>query len=289
MLTNFKKGDIVLGINDGGNGLLPDMGKEVICEVVHVRTNLKEPYPSYYKNTSGLLRDDSEWDMIVSFTYENKLEHRYVNSQTGRFRYKYLDLNNISPGQWLREDYNNTIIRYLSHKDQGSYNQIFFDKRYLLLSGQCIDGKDYIANRDIEKTLRLITDPTMNNNKKIIGYIVPHDLYGGSIRAGWVVERTGDENSYRYFPKYEGKVSDLIPKEIVEKWEPAYEEMMEIADKKVEFFDEYIKINSCVYTKSDLKTLVRLIKDTDIHSLNVGCNGQHKVGKDIIEQILNKL
>lgn len=66
-----------------------------------------------------------------------------------------------------------------------------------------------------------LKDKEMNkDNKKIIGYKVPCDMFGGNIKKGWILYKDSDGNSYR--PKGHGPLNAL-PKEIVETWEAHYE------------------------------------------------------------------
>jgi hypothetical protein len=63
--------------------------------------------------------------------------------------------------------------------------------------------------------------------RKIIGYKAPCDLYGGSVKAGTIfVKGRGGAASW-YQPKDRGSDSQSVPMEIVEMWEPIYEERTE--------------------------------------------------------------
>lgn len=64
--------------------------------------------------------------------------------------------------------------------------------------------------------------------KKIIGYKTPFDLFNGEVKAGFIYKPLASKNNKYYAPvNFEGRVglSHLnLPKEIVEQWEPVYEE-----------------------------------------------------------------
>lgn len=120
-------------------------------------------------------------------------------------------------------------------------NYIEINKYFNSLSnkGQCYscgDGYIYSENMDTSASARywpqykpeytLITFEDferfiLNRNKKIIGYKVPMDLFGGRIPEGEVVK----VENYSNVVVYIGKLQTYhLPKEIVERWEPVYEE-----------------------------------------------------------------
>jgi len=70
--------------------------------------------------------------------------------------------------------------------------------------------------------------------KKIIGYKSPIDLFGGNIKTGTIFKPTSSKSTSipKYCPVYEDNkpiqgFSYDLPKEIVEQWEPVYEEIPE--------------------------------------------------------------
>lgn len=63
----------------------------------------------------------------------------------------------------------------------------------------------------------------MNTNKKFIGYKSPMDLFGGNFKKGDIF-RLATENSYKSGRSGSVIFSRHLPKEIVETWEPVYEE-----------------------------------------------------------------
>jgi len=71
--------------------------------------------------------------------------------------------------------------------------------------------------------------PETEQNKKIIGYKCPVDLFNGRVKAGMIF------TSYNDIDLYASKGSDFqkgyftLPKEIVETWEPVYEQTMKYA------------------------------------------------------------
>jgi hypothetical protein len=56
--------------------------------------------------------------------------------------------------------------------------------------------------------------------RKIVGYKAPFGLYGGRVKAGTIYKQIGGSTNYGC-----GDVSGVLPVEIVETWEPVYEEV----------------------------------------------------------------
>jgi len=80
-------------------------------------------------------------------------------------------------------------------------------------------------------------EQSQKSNGKIIGYKVPFDLFGGDIKKGSVY--TILEGHRVYCVKYDNDTkAHCIPSEIVETWEPMYEEEKEL----VSSFADVIKI-----------------------------------------------
>lgn len=81
------------------------------------------------------------------------------------------------------------------------------------------DEGDYINFKDI-------VFPKSQEQKKIIGYKCPVELFGGRIKIGTVFK-------YSHTDVYRGEESQysvyMLPKEIVEAWEPVYEPTMKYA------------------------------------------------------------
>lgn len=77
----------------------------------------------------------------------------------------------------------------------------------------------------------------MDKNKKIIGYKAPFDLLGGIIKKGDIFKEWSDKGLVYYFQNEE--CGNALPKEIVEKWEPVYEEKQEdLIEEIIEWCDK---------------------------------------------------
>lgn len=99
---------------------------------------------------------------------------------------------------------------------QQGYKEISFD-----------DFKKYIVD-----TTAKSSDVTIINNRKIIGYKSPIDLFQGQVKAGTLFKKTGsglhywilDENGDCKFMDFK------VPTEIAETWTPVYEELFKVGD-----------------------------------------------------------
>jgi len=74
-----------------------------------------------------------------------------------------------------------------------------------------------------------IKEKTKQMEKKIIGYKAPYDLFGGNIKAGELFSKV-TENSYKTTSTGSTQYSRHLPKEIVEQWEPVYNQEYEIGE-----------------------------------------------------------
>lgn len=75
---------------------------------------------------------------------------------------------------------------------------------------------------------------TKDIEKKIIGYKAPFDLFNREVKAGFIYKPLASKNNKYYAPvNFEDKVGLPhlnLPKEIVEQWEPVYEESYKLED-----------------------------------------------------------
>ncbi len=80
---------------------------------------------------------------------------------------------------------------------------------------------------------------TKDIEKKIIGYKAPFDLFNREVKAGFIYKPLASKNNKYYAPvNFEDKVGLPhlnLPKEIVEQWEPVYEEEKILYFGKVKF------------------------------------------------------
>jgi len=154
----------------------------------------------------------------------------------------------------------------------------------------------YYDNHPINTLIsrRLEREYKKEMEKEIIGYKCPTKLFDFAVEKGTIFKKNNEHSVYycegREVPFYG------LPSEIVETWEPVYrEENIKIGEYEVYFHifkeldDSYITINKIDYSYFDLDNLLGLIKKGQIQSLNVGCQGQYKVDKELLQKIINKL
>lgn len=127
---------------------------------------------------------------------------------------------------------------------------------------------------------------TLNGlTKKVIGYKVPYDIKKWNWKKDDIAILTGTN----YYVK---SSSAQLPREVVETWEPVYEEKKEllIGGHPIMYTgDGYISVDGIAYHKEALEDLARLMSQGQVKSLNVGCSGQYKVDANMIDDILNEL
>jgi hypothetical protein len=103
------------------------------------------------------------------------------------------------------------------------------------------DPRGYVNNKNLNKrdeNLPEITfeqfqkyvlnqTPTQNMEKKIIGYKAPRDLFKGRIKQGDLFSEKSSEGFVMYNKNH---MTSGVPTEIVETWEPVYEEEFKVED-----------------------------------------------------------
>jgi len=106
---------------------------------------------------------------------------------------------------------------------------------------------------------------TKDIEKKIIGYKAPFDLFNREVKAGFIYKPLASINNKYYAPiNLEGKVGLPhlnLPKEIVEQWEPVYEETSkELYFGKVKFTikkgDDFATTEYGKVTKEEIKKVI---------------------------------
>lgn len=129
-------------------------------------------------------------------------------------------------------------------------------------------------------------------NKKIIGYKAPFNMWNGTIQAGEILIKTSDHGYGLDNSKRKVLNTDSFPKEIVETWEPVFaQEEIKIGESIVEFRDSEVLVNKKVYTKVELKELLRFMNlhQDQVKSINVGCSGQYQVDIQQLTKIVENL
>ncbi len=122
--------------------------------------------------------------------------------------------NNLYPDSHCSLKTNSESWFYSTAVDSESQGPL---KHYTTLFACRISGFTEITVEQLTKT------KTNNMKKKIIGYIAPQDYFGGDIKKGTTLVKSDYYNTYRK-KDYNPSGFFVLPKEIVETWEPVYEE-----------------------------------------------------------------
>lgn len=126
---------------------------------------------------------------------------------------KYIDwLNGTYKASWCGELYNYYGYNNGYHLTgtAGYYDINYFENNPKLIT---LEQWDEAVNKT----------ETMEQ-RKIIGYKAPFDLFDGEIKKGTIYEKRGSFQMYHPPHELDRNMSCGIPDEIVETWEPVYEE-----------------------------------------------------------------
>lgn len=122
---------------------------------------------------------------------------------------------------------------------------------------------DIVPHGDAQEiTIEQFEKHMSQQNKKIIGYKAPTDLFAGEVKKGELLVKNGHyydkHGSYRK-KDYNPNDYNVFPKEIVETWEPVYEEekTVQIGTPK---FDVFIKGDTIEVPKYAVVTNKQAIK-----------------------------
>ena len=151
-----------------------------------------------------------------------------------------------------------------------------------------------------EITLDQFLEATQNNmeNRKIIGYKAPYDMFGGVIKKGCFYEKL---NQY-YNPITYNTTNYSLPAEIVEKWPPVYEEEKIMLDgSKYEIEIKSFKEPSIDghYFSKKFWEAAKIVSEHSKASVVLGCGAKHfnmsnkvdcwKISVETINKVLDKL
>lgn len=134
-------------------------------------------------------------------------------------------------------------------------------RKLLLLDKHDFDVVPEVKESDIP-SLEAMNQKSKVGTSKILGYECPMDLYGGSIKKGDIYSKCINDNYYE--PNSFNNVSHLLPAEIVETWNPVYEEDIYVGGEKVELNidKDFAYIHGIWITKEDLELLRDIPRET---------------------------
>jgi hypothetical protein len=162
---------------------------------------------------------------------------------------------------------NNLTASYTFYDIHDKYLGI--DKNNLVFSLVCSPYKDeYNFISDTEFVLRLQnTIDKLNkekiNNKKIIGYKAPYDLYEGKVTKGDILKPRTETIEFYNCTAWRTAIIKVdqtwhIPYEIVSSWEPVYEEIASVQEQKISMgeFNLLIKPTGIFHNNDNITNFV---------------------------------
>ena len=219
-------------------------------------------------------------------------------------------LNNIEPdfvvGEWYECicDGERWLFKYLETKEKKIYHSISYVPTDGFIcrdsNGGYIDDNENISNikklTNMEEVYNKFPEekPKTTETKKIIGYKSPFKMVGSTdcIEKGDIFSKT--ENEYFYTNNGVVKKKNPLPKEIVEQWEPVYEEdeIIKIGGYEVIFVKDILTNTTMIDgNQFTLKfwEAAKLISSHSKAKIMVGCSKQFDVSLEIINKIIGRL
>lgn len=194
----------------------------------------------------------------------------------------------------LKAAYPNTNKIYYNHYNVSKYH--WTESGYYWYNNN--SGCEKLLKQSIKVFLDELKNNEMKEDKKIIGYKAPTDLYGGSIKKGTVYE---NKVGGIYTPNWTTGFS--IPKEIAETWEAIYEDKLYLYNPNgskaheiiIDSANKFAKIEKFPFNLDFWKAL-RTINNHDKAEVYLGCgaklnavNTMWKVDKDTVDEIIKRL
>ena len=134
---------------------------------------------------------------------------------------------------------------------------------------------------------RSSSETATDGNKKIIGYKCPIDLFGGTTKRGEVFKKGND---FYYWTANTGQTqySKHLPKEIVEEWEPVYEEeKLMVAGHEAKFHKGEVEIGCQRFGRSEVEVLWRMM-NRNIMDFEIFVDGQ-KIPRKLINKVWERI
>lgn len=153
----------------------------------------------------------------------------------------------------------------------GNYSRITFDTgRYFRFyqelgypKGEQANGMSYSytkATKSLRSSKEISFEEFDFQERKLLGYKCPMDLFDGKVKAGELYKLVSDETEY-YPPNYTN--SCRLPRELVETWEPVYEEKSTVVRMGGENgFDLTVKGKKVFHGSEDITLYVHDIQET---------------------------
>lgn len=194
---------------------------------------------------------------------------------------------NKLPKSWcVKMDYSKDFKDFVL----GYLNKIDRENTYLGIGNEYYYGIDKNNNItfdrdksvfDVELTLDEFKQLVQIDNRKIIGYKVPYDIYGGLIKKGFTYTNWGCYSTYTPKEAGGGKIKPhnavyfQLPYEIVKDWEPVYEETQFYYDILLDdnkFTTLKVKVEELYFIYDNEKISVNHMKTIVNNIVNNNCN-----------------
>ena len=123
-----------------------------------------------------------------------------------------------------------TVRNWKGYSTPSDYNQSLLRKELISYGHIRYRGKDWIQCEEEcygDGLYYLILEEDLIPTGKIVGYKSPHDLFKGRVPKGSIFSDYSRDKFVMYCPKHK---TSGVPTEIVETWEPVYEEEFKVGD-----------------------------------------------------------
>ena len=181
----------------------------------------------------------------------------------------------------------------------GTYIKLIHNKKYKVISplnniSSCLQVEDEGVVRSVNKHWF----KEYQEEKEIIGYKTPFNMFNGDVKKGHVFRKVPGDNSY--YPENHSTLYKNLPKEIVETWEPIYEEKKEsilyigvplqkitISKNKISCDGRIIDYSTLLYLGSNFNPTIDMLGNwfVSIPKIKIGCT---EITKDELTKVINE-
>ena len=239
-----------------------------------LRAILKEAFPkdnAHSNGTSKYYYAGNNFPIYWCSTY-NEVENREIISikdfiqEEFVFPEKWCILRNEENYETVNKWFNNGLKNISNYTDKDwcvhypNYGDFKGFKKGFHLSSTIKENYTEITFEQFQKYVLNKQDNNMEN-KEIIGYKAPYDLYNGNIKKGDLVTNLKDRyvNNTRFKEFEYGVINKtdfwLVPKEIVETWEPVYKSKEQVFN--MGSFEVVVKDGKAFHKNDDITTFVK--------------------------------
>ena len=142
----------------------------------------------------------------------------------------------------------------------------------------------------------------LKEQEDVKGYISPTDLFNGELKKGTKFKKCQSRLGF-YVPNsclyHKAPIEYVLPKEIVETWEPYFEETIKVGGYEAKFDKNFVTFGCRIIDKEQIKSVIDIMylakqlgKFTiDSNGETLYCDGNNKfsITKELLERIYRKL